>query len=178
MSVGELTHSTSFLLLKKDDSLGWAHSLSAAPAILLLSLSGLRQWTRWTHTQAWLSKCSPTTVLPWLSTTFPSSSSCVLFPQFLQSPTVSFKSFLPHFYLPSRQLQSRLQTACQCSQFSKLAGHCPALKPSRNYTHPHPEEERKSIQHLPSSPSMLLWAFLATSSDFPVSSCPISLLIP
>lgn len=117
-------------------------------------------------------------VLPWLSTTFPSSSSCVFFPQFLQSLTVSFKSFLPHFYLPSRQLQSRLQTACQCSQFSKLAGHCPALKPSRNYTHPHPEEERKSIQLLPPSPGMLLWAFLAISSDFPVSFCPLSLLIP
>lgn len=85
-------------------------------------------------------------VLPWLSTTFPSSSSCVLFPQFLQSLTVSFKSFLPHFYLPSRQLQSRLQPACQCSQFSKLAGHCPALKPSRNCT---PTPTQTALTSLP-----------------------------
>lgn len=75
--------------------LGWAHPLSATPALLLLSLSGPRQWTRWTHTQAWLSKCSPTTILPWFSTTFLSSSSYMLCPQVLQSLAASCKSFLP-----------------------------------------------------------------------------------
>lgn len=109
---------------------GWAHPLSATPVPLLLSLRGLRQWTQWPHTQAWLSKCSPTAILPWLSTSpsspappvcsFPKSFSLSQFPLNSSFP-------LPPFYLPSRQLQSHLQPACQCSQFSKLAGHTALL---------------------------------------------------
>lgn len=123
-------------------SLGWAHPSSATSALLLLILSGLRKWTRWTHMYAWLIKGSPTPVLPWLSTlsspgspppSSPAPPVCSFpIPSVIFHKTLSLSPSNPSlplhpFYLPSRQLQSLLHPACQCSWFSKLTGHTALL---------------------------------------------------
>lgn len=109
--------------------LGWAHPLSATPALLLLSLSGLRSGPGGlTHkpglVNAPLTSSSPGSPPP----SSPAPPICSVPSSFSLSQFPSNPSFpLLPFYLPSRQLQSRLQPACQCSQFSKLAGHTALL---------------------------------------------------